>query len=283
MRLKPGKMQQTTADAARSDAFAPAQVPRTRSFRTARVIMALILREIGSRDSRSSLGFLWSFIEPIGTVMLLSVAFAIVSKNPRLGTNFPLYYVTGVVPFHIYSQVGAKVASSIRFSRQLLGFPSVTVIDALFARFILNYVINLLVFVCLVTMVIWWYDLRITIDIEAAALGLIMAGCLALGIGTFNSVLFMAWPAYENIWGIVSRPMFLMSGVIFLIDDLPDPIFNILWWNPIAHVVGQMRHAFYPGADESWVDPSYVFLVCAVTFLIGLVTLRRWVYDALDR
>ena len=245
--------------------------------------MALILREIGSRGSRSSLGFLWSFIEPIGTIILLSFAFAITVRTPRLGNNFPLYYVTGVVPFHLYSQTAGKVAGSIRFSRQLLGFPSVTVLDALFARFILNYVIDVLVFVSLTALIIWYYELRVNIDIASAALSLTMAGALALGVGTFNSVLFLAWPAYENIWGMFSRPLFLASGVIFLINDLPDYIFRILWWNPAAHVVAEMRHAFYPGYDYSFVSPAYVFLFSALTFLVGLITLHRFVYDALDR
>lgn len=276
-------MQQSTADLASSSAFPAPQEPKTRRFRTFRVIMALILREIGSRDSRSSLGFLWSFIDPIGTVIILSIAFSVIVRTPRLGDNFPLFYVTGVVPFHLYAQISGKVASSIRFSKQLLGFPSVTVIDALFARFILNYVIDILVFVSLSSLVIYYYELRVNVDVEAAALSLVMAGALALGIGTFNSVLFLAWPTYENIWSMFSRPLFLASGVIFLIDDLPDPIFHILWWNPVAHVVAEMRHAFYPGYGTSFVSPGYVFLIAGISFLIGLISLHRFVYDVLDR
>jgi capsular polysaccharide transport system permease protein len=276
-------MQQSTADLASSPEYPAAQVPQTRRFRTFRVIMALILREIGSRDSRSSLGFLWAFIEPIGTVIILSFAFAIVVRTPRLGDNFPLYYVTGVVPFHMFSRISNRVAGSIRFSRQLLGFPSVTVLDALFARFILNYVIDILVFVSLASLVVYHYDLPVYVNIQSAALSLTMAGAMALGIGAFNSVLFLAWPTYENIWSMFSRPMFLASGILFLIDDLPDPIFHILWWNPVAHVVAEMRHAFYPNYDTHWVNPSYVFLVACTAFLIGLVSLHRFVYDALDR
>ena len=95
--------------------------------------------------------------------------------------------------------------------------------------------------------------------------------------------LFLAWPTYENIWSMFSRPLFLASGVIFLIDDLPDPIFHILWWNPVAHVVAEMRHAFYPGYGTSFVSPGYVFLIAGISFLIGLISLHRFVYDVLDR
>ena len=261
--------------------FVP-QTPRTRRFRTIRVVLALILRELGSRDNRSSLGFLWMLIEPVGTVVLLSVAFSVISRSPPLGTNFQLFYVTGVVPFHLYTQIANKVAGSVRFSRQLLGFPSVTVLDALFARFILNFVVYVIAFTLLLIGVIWAYGLRPVVDVPAALSSLAMLGSLAIGVGTFNSVLFIAWPTYENIWGMLGRPLFLCSGVLFLINDLPAKYFYYLQWNPIAHAIGQMRHAFYPGYDASYVNPGYVFLVSAVLFLLGLVTLQRYVYDALD-
>lgn len=275
-------MTQTDADPTDLPPRAP-QEPATRRFRTLRVIMALIMREVGSRDSRSSLGFLWAFIEPIATVAILSIAFAMFTRTPRLGTNFPLYYVTGIVPFHMYTQTASRVSGSIRFSRQLLGFPSVTVLDVLFARFLLNYFINLIVFVILVYGVLLAYDLRVNVELEPVIVALMMVGALGIGIGTFNSVLFIRFPAYEYLWGMVSRPLMIASGVLILIEDLPDWLFHILWWNPVAHLVAEMRSGFYPFYDTNWVSPFYVFLIAATTFMLGLISLQRVVYDVLDR
>ena len=276
-------MQRTTAD---PDDFAPPrppQVPKSRRFRTVRVIMALILREIGSRDSRSSLGFLWSIIEPIATVAILSIAFALITRTPRLGSNFQLFYVTGIVPFHIYSQISNRVSGSIRFSRQLLGFPSVTVMDAMMARFLLNYFINIIVFIILAYGVIHYYDLRVNVQLPPVITSLVMAGALAIGIGTFNSVLFVMFPSYDNIWSMFNRPLMIASGVLILIEDLPDWLYNILWWNPAAHIVAEMRNGFYPFYDTGWVSPFYVFMVAGISFVLGLITLQRYVYDALDK
>ena len=102
--------------------------PKPPKLRMARVIGALILRETGSRDSRASLGFLWQVIEPVVSIAILSVLFSMISRSPPLGTNFPLYYVTGVVPFHLYASIGRQVSGSMRFSRNLLGLPAVTVV-----------------------------------------------------------------------------------------------------------------------------------------------------------
>jgi capsular polysaccharide transport system permease protein len=276
-------MQQDTADIAD---FAPpraAQEPSSRRFRTLRVIMALVMRDIGSKDSRSQLGFLWQVIDPIATVMILAIVFSLLTKTPRLGTNFPLYYLTGHMAFHIYSGNASRVSAAVRQSRQLLGFPSVKVLDVLFARFLLNYLINLFVFAVVAIGVIEYYDLRVDVDMIEVSKALAMGAALALGVGTFNSVLFIMFPTYEHFWGMLSRPMTIASGVLILIDDLPEWVFHILWWNPAAHVVAQMRGGFYSYYDIPWVSPLYVFGVSGILFVLGLISLQRFVYDALDR
>ena len=49
-----------------------------------------------------------------------------------------------------------------------------------------------------------------------------------------------------------------------------------------AQIVAQMRHAFYPSYDISWVSPAYVLLIAAVCFALGLVGLYRYIFDVLD-
>ncbi|MBI1171554.1 sugar ABC transporter permease [bacterium] len=259
------------------------QKPRIRRFRTLRVVAALIMRETGSRETRTSLGFLWNMIDPVASVFVLTVAFSLFAKNPPLGTNFPLFYITGVLPFTMYGQVENRVSGSIRFSRPLLGFPAVTVLDALLARFLLNVFTNVVVFVTLASIIIMQYHLRVTIDARAVVLSLAMAAALGLGIGTLNSVLYLASPTYQSVWGIINRPQMLVSGVIFLLNDMPDFVFKYLKWNPVAHVIAEMRHGFYPTYDSSFVNPTYVFIVAGTAFVLGLVGLHSYVFDALEK
>lgn len=261
---------------------APPQSPKPPRFRMARVVAALVLRETGSRDSRASLGFLWNVIEPVVSIAILSLLFSLISRTPRLGTNFPLYYVTGVVPFHLYMSISRQVAGSMRFSRNLLGLPSVTVIDLITARFLLSALINVCIFVIMLFLLNTYYDLHLRPDMGAVLSGLSMAMALGLGLGTLNSVLFPASAIYESVWGLVNRPLVLVSGVMFHIEDLPEPIFAVLKWNPAAQVVAQMRHAFYPSYDIAWVSPAYVLLIAAVCFAFGLLGLYRYIFDVLD-
>lgn len=272
-----------TSAAAQNPPIPPAQPPKSRRFKFLRVATALMMREIASTDSRVSLGFLWQFIEPVATITVMTLVFQMMTRSPPLGTNFPLFYVTGLLPFQVFMVVGNKVSSAVRFSRPLLEFPAVNILDAIAARFVLNFVIECSVFVILVVLVVWTYQLRVTIDIPMAAASLALGGLLALGIGTFNSVLFLAFPLYEIVWGVVTRPLMLLSGVLFLYEGLPTFVQTWLIWNPLIHVVAIMRGAFYPGADTSYVNVMYVVMISLVTLALGLVMLKRFFRDALER
>lgn len=263
--------------------FPAAQAPRSRRFKTMRVLVALIMREIASTDSRTSLGFLWQIIEPVATIIILTLVFQAMTRTPPLGTNFPLFYVTGVLPFQVFTTVGNKISSALRYSRPLLEFPSVTVVDALAARFVLNFIIECSVFLILTYLIIHFYDLRVIVNVPMAAEAMVLAGMLALGIGTFNSVLFVAFPVYEMVYGVLTRPLMLISGVLFLVDEMPTVMKDWLLWNPVAHPIALMRGAFYPGADIAFVSPFYVFMVSLVAFTVGLVTLHQFFRDALER
>lgn len=259
------------------------QRPRSRRLKFLRVTIALMLREIASTDSRTSLGFLWQVIDPVASIALLTLFFSVLSRNPPLGTNFPLYYVTGVIPFNVFTMVGNKVSSSVKFSKPLLEFPSVNIIDALMARFLLNFVIQCAVFILLTWIIILAYKVQVTIDIPLAVEAMCLAGLLALGMGTFNSVLFIAYPVYANIYGVIMRPMFIASGIFFQISTMPEWVQRWESWNPVQIPVTLMRKAFYPGAETSFASPMYLIVFSLVAGTLGMTTLRRFFRDALER
>ncbi len=260
----------------------PPQTPSGRRFKSVRVILALMLRELESSDSRTSLGFLWAIIDPIATITLMSVVFGIISRTPPVGTNFPLFYMTGVVPFGIYATLAAKSSGALRFNKNLLSFPSVKPIDAIFARFLLNFFIEVAVFLILTFVIIYFWSLNPHIKPLLAIQAILMASALGLGIGCFNAVLFLLVPTYDNVWSIITRPVMLASGVLIPINSIPQPYAGWLWWNPIAHPVELMRAAFYPEVTTANVDPIYVVSISVVAFAIGMVMLHSHVRDAME-
>ena len=90
-----------------------------------------------------------------------------------------------------------------------------------------------------------------------------------------NCLLAGLYPIWGQIWGIVSRPMFLASGIFFIYEDMPGLAQDILWWNPLLHASGEVRRGFYPTYDATYVSLAYGYGVALVLIALALVFLRR--------
>ncbi len=242
---------------------------------TTRSVAALILREMATTYGRSPGGYLWAVLEPVAAIALLSFAFSLAFHAPSLGHSFPLFYATAYLPYMLFHDVSAKTAQAIRFSRPLLSFNAVSWFDVLLARFLLNFFTHLVVGTLVIGTMLLAFETRAAPDMAVVFTSISMAACLALGIGVINAFLFLAFPAWERLWMIVTRPLFIISGVFFLFEDVPADVRDALWFNPLFHVTGHMRSGFYAGYEASYVSETYVFAISAVLLGFGLLLLAR--------
>lgn len=253
-----------------------------RRFRSSRTIMALILREMSTTYGRSPGGYAWAVLEPVGAIAVLSIVFSAGFRSPPIGSNFPLYFAAGYLPFSLYSDLAAKIGSSLRFSRQLLAYPAVKYTDAILARLMLTVLTQLLVFVLVMTGVEVIFDLNTIISVGPIFVALLMAIALGVGIGTMNCYLMAVFPVWERIWRIVTRPLVLVSGVIFLYENMPPVAQDILWYNPLVHVTGMMRRGFFIAYKADYVSVPFVFVVAALLMAFGFLLLYRHHRDILE-
>lgn len=225
---------------------------------------------------RTSLGYVWALLEPVAGIFLLTLVFSVAFASPPIGTNFALFYASGLLPFMIYTSLSNKISTAMRFSQPLLFYPGVTFVDTLLARLILNSMTELVVFFIVISGIIYGFHVEVILNIPELVLGLAMAICLATGVGTLNCFLLTIFPVWERTWAILNRPMFIISCVLFPWDLVPMPYKDWLWWNPITQVIGQVRSGIYATYDGSYVSPLYVFGVSAVLLVAGLVLLERY-------
>jgi capsular polysaccharide transport system permease protein len=251
-------------------------------MRAFRAVGALILREMATTHGKSPGGFLWAIAEPVAAIALLSFAFSLIFVAPPLGRDFALFYATGFLPFFLFLDVSQKIAASLGFSRPLLGFAGVTWVDAVLARFLLNSLTHLIIFALFIGTLSVVNDHSTGPDMPALALALAMAATLALGTGTVNAYLTGTYPVWDRIWSVLMRPMFIVSGVVFLFEDVPKQLQPWMAWNPLFHVTGEMRKAFYPTYHPNYVNVDYVFALSLGLLVIGACLLHRF-HDALVR
>ncbi|MBU3031480.1 ABC transporter permease [Paracoccus marinaquae] len=257
-------------------------VHQQRPYASLRSIGALSLREMATSYGGSPGGYLWAIAEPVGGILLLTLIFSFGFRSPPLGTDFAIFYATGVVPFMAFLGISNKLGLTIRQAKPLLAYPAVTYMDAILAKVFFNTITQLLVAYVVFSSITLMLDTRTDPQLFEIALAFAMTFTFAIGIGMLNCFLFTAFPWWQQIWSIVNRPLFLLSCIFFIFDDVPDQVQPYLWFNPLVHVVGQMRKGFYISYRGDYVSPLYVFAVGLVLMVIGLLLLHRYHRDLLN-
>lgn len=254
--------------------------PRGEAFR---VVVALMLREMSTRYGRTPGGYVWAVAEPLGMIIVLGMAFELLANAPSLGTSFLLFKATGFMILQVFTVLGGQVGNALTFSAPLLRYPRVTWVDAIAARFLLNYLVVIVVTVLILWGIVIYDSLRLVPDWGAILLAMGLAAALGLGVGCLNCYLFMRFPVWNQLWRILTQPLFLISGVIFLYEDMPAFAQDIIWYNPLMHLTGLMREGFYPLYRPTYISLGYVALCVMAPMVLGLLLLRRFHRVLLNR
>lgn len=240
-----------------------------------RVLFALVMREMATRFGRSAGGYVWAVLEPVVTVALLSMIFSQISRHPPLGDNFPMFFASGYMAFHVYRDISAEVSNAINANKALLTFPRITIVDTIVARFILQTLTSVFVsFLVLAGLYVALSD-HALIRLAPILLSFLSAAALGLGVGALNCLLFPYSPTWQRTFALINRPLFLISGVFFLYEDLPRYIQDVIWWNPLIHVTALMREGFYPMYAPGFVSLGYIFALGGGLLFLATLLLRR--------
>jgi capsular polysaccharide transport system permease protein len=246
-----------------------------RRYATLRTIGALILREMSTRFGRKPGGYVWALLQPLGMILLLALAFSLLASHPALGTSFILFKATGLMAFNLFRVPSRMVGNALSYSRALLSYPGVTWIDAVLARFVLNTVVMVIVTYLILAGIIVFEDLSLILNWGMILGSVLLSAVLAFGIGVFNTFMSERFDVYDTVWNIATSPLMIVSGIIFLYDDMPTFAQEILWYNPFIHVVGMMRAGFYSVYHPEYVSVTYVLLCAMIPMVVGLILLRR--------
>lgn len=261
----------------------PALRPVRTPLSTPRAIMALILREMSTTYGRSPGGYVWAILEPAAGIALLTAIFSAGFRSPPLGTSFALFYAAGMLPFLMFTEISGKLGQTLAFSRALLAYPRVTFLDAILARLTLAFFTQIMVHFILIASILHFLSYSTVLDFWKISVAYLMTLALAAGIGTLNSFLIMAYPLWQTAWAVTTRPLFLISGIFFTFESVPQPYSDYLWFNPLMHIVGLMRDGYYPFYHPNYVSVAYVMGLSGMFGLTGLFLLHRYHRDILDK
>ena len=190
----------------------PGLLDRLRSQR--RVIRALIVRETRTRFADSRLGYGWALIEPVLHIALLSAAFAfLMHGKPPIGTDFFVFYYTGLIPYHVFVHASSGMSHAIVGNAPLLQLPPVTTFDVIAARGLLEVMTDVVVAVLLLAGFLAIGLRAMPDDFWGPSIAVLVIAGFGCGVGYVNAVVTVFCRSWEKTYGQVTRLLYFISGI----------------------------------------------------------------------
>lgn len=242
------------------------------------VVSALIVREMTTRYGNKFGGYLWAVLDPVLTIAILTMVFSAVARVPPLGRSFALFFATGYVAFYIYRSLSDQISLSVEVNRSLLMYPVVQIYDTVIARTILQIVTLFVVTIFIFGVFAFFIDYD-RINFFPIWIASLIAIGLGTGVGIANIVWFNLSSTYQQVWGIINRPAFIVSGVFFLPESIPQPFRDWLLINPLVHIIGLFRMGFYPTYRAEFVNMPYIIGLAVFSMVFGLILVNVFEAD----
>lgn len=232
----------------------------------------ILLWEQYSRGSK--IGFLFSLLEPlilIGGLYLFRGLFK--GDTANYGTSLFLFYASGFLPFYLFLRVSSRARSTSVGPRSRL--PGVSSLDLYIAAVALNSLIWITMIVA-IFLGMWLYGIERArpASIVDCSLPILLFIALGAGVGMINNVINRFFTFWNTFYGVLTRGLVFLSGVMFIVDL--QPLWIRAWSeiNPLSHGIEWFRLGVYGRYPINSLDIPYLVEWALIVLFLGFIVDR---------
>lgn len=242
-------------------------------MRTTEVIFHATVRNIRKQHYNAIIGLVMNIAQ---TLMLVTAFYFMMSfsglKGAAIRGDFVLYIMSGIFLFLTHTRTMGSVARAEGMTSQMMKHSPMNPVVAITAAALAELYTQTLS----AAVVLYLYHAAVTpIHIDQWQ-GMMAMFLLAWGSGAAIGMVayaFMPWsPGFIGlIVTLYQRINMIASGKMFLANTLPGPMLALFSWNPLFHIIDQLRGFVFLNYDPRNTNYEYPLIVTLVFFVIGLM------------
>jgi homopolymeric O-antigen transport system permease protein len=242
-------------------------------WRFRELVFFLALRDVKVRYKQTALGVAWVVLQPLLAMGIFSIVFGSRGLTTD-GTPYPLFVVSGLVPWFYFSNATSGASGSIVGNTQLISkvyFPRLAIPLAAVLGNLVDLSIGLLLELVLLVVFgvgLGWQLLAVPLLVGLSVL-------TALGVSVWLSALDVQYrdvryavPFFIQVW-------LFATPVIYAASDVPERWRALLTLNPMTGVIEGFRWALLGTGDPPLSALAGSLLTVGILLVTGLLYFRR--------
>lgn len=225
-----------------------------------------VKKDIRGKYKGSFLGVLWSFINPLLSVLVYAIVFPYIMKIKV--ENYLIYLITGIIPWTFFTSSinmgiisilsNADIIKKVYFPRIILPISTVT---SCLVNFLISCVIILLF--CIGS------GLGLSIHLLWLPIIAIIQYVMLLGFTFILSAIEMYMRDIEHIVNFILSMAFYVTPILYTPDIFPENLSWVLKINPMAYLVNAYRSIFFYQEMPDLMGVGIVSIFSIAIFFVG--------------
>lgn len=238
------------------------------------LIFQLTRRDVLTRYKRSFLGIAWTMLNPLGMMVVLTIAFSSIFRFGDV-ESYPAYVLSGLLAWNFFSQATTASMVNLVWGGGLLHriyIPRTSFALAAIATGVVNILLSMvpLILVMVITGVI------INATFLMFPIPIVLLACFALGVGLLISTFAVYFPDVAEMYQIAVMGWMYLTPVIYPEEILPPQYsFIVTHLNPMSYLVKLFRIPIYYGRPPTLFEFMPGILVALVTLILGWIVFTR--------
>lgn len=236
------------------------------------LLSELVKKDVKLKYRRSKLGILWTLLEPLLTMIVLSIVFSELKGNSD--RTFPIYILTGRLLYSYFNSGTKTAARSIRSNSSMMRKVYIPKYMYPLASILSNFIIFLISLIVLVGVSIV-LRIKITPHVLEAIYPLTILFFMTLGVGMILATLEVFFRDLEYIWGVVLMIVMYCSAIFYSPNILKGSKHYILSFNPLYALIKNFRNAVLYGTGPDYKALAYAAGFSFVALIIGTISFYK--------
>jgi lipopolysaccharide transport system permease protein len=237
------------------------------------LLWLLTQKEITLQYKRTSLGILWSLLNPLLLALVFYIAFVVILKIPK--RDFPLFFLSALFPWTWFStSVSASCVSLVANKSLIKKFPFPK--DFLITAGVLSQAVHFIVSLPVITFLVYYYGKTAHgVWLLGIPILLFIQFVLTIGVSIAISVITVYFVDFQFIVAFLLNILFWVSPIVYQLETIPEPYRLLsLYFNPMTSLMSSWRELFLSNRIYwNWI--FIAFLSSCIVFLVGYLIFRR--------
>lgn len=236
------------------------------------LIEQLVSRDFKVKYKRSVLGYLWSFLNPLLTMMVQYVVFSTIFRSGV--DNYPVYLLSGAIMFSFFSEAVGQGLTAIVYNASLI--TKVYVPKYIYpVTKVISCSINLLISVIPLLLVTLFTGRKLTKAVFLLPYPIICLIFFSIGMSLILCSSMVFFRDTQYLWGIVSMAWMYATPMFYPESIIPPKFQFVLWFNPMRHFIKFVRTVLIEGISPAPMSYLNCLLSAFITCIVGIVVFKR--------